>query len=74
METTGAKLSGFETGFFDHIEAIGYDVADKMFYDAGASGALAGKIPVPWQAVRCWLCDGRGRSTSTLATKVAGEI
>lgn len=38
METTGAKLSGFETGFFDHIEAIGYDVADKMFTTQGRLG------------------------------------
>ncbi len=38
METTGAKLSGFETGILDHIEAIGYDMADKVFTTQGRLG------------------------------------
>lgn len=38
METTGSKLSGFETGILDHIEAISYDVADKVFTTQGRLG------------------------------------
>lgn len=37
-ETTGSRLSGFETGILDHIEALGYDVADKVFTTQGRLG------------------------------------
>lgn len=38
LEITGEKLTGFETGILDHIEAIGYDVADKVFTTQGRLG------------------------------------
>lgn len=37
-ETTGSRLSGFETGILDHIEALSYDVADKVFTTQGRLG------------------------------------
>jgi len=37
-EVTGVRLSGFETGIFDHIDAIGHSVADKVFTTQGRLG------------------------------------
>jgi hypothetical protein len=37
-ELTGVRLSGFEAGIFDHIEAIGHGVADKVFTTQGRLG------------------------------------
>lgn len=37
-ELTGVRLSGFETGIFDHLEAIGHSVADKVFTTQGRLG------------------------------------
>jgi len=37
-ELTGGSLRGFETGIFDHIEAIGHGVADKVFTTQGRLG------------------------------------
>lgn len=37
-ELTGVRLSGFETGLLDHIEAIGHGVADKVFTTQGRLG------------------------------------
>jgi hypothetical protein len=37
-EVTGIRLSGFETGIFDHIEAIGHGVADTVFTTQGRLG------------------------------------
>jgi hypothetical protein len=36
--STGGHLSGFEAGIFDHIEAIGHDLADKVFTTQGRLG------------------------------------
>lgn len=37
-ELTGVSLSGFETGIFDHIEAIGHGMADMVFTTQGRLG------------------------------------
>lgn len=37
-ELTGVRLSGFEVGIFDHLEAIGHGVADKVFTTQGRLG------------------------------------
>lgn len=37
-ELTGTRLSGFETGIFDHLEAIGHGLADKVFTTQGRLG------------------------------------
>jgi hypothetical protein len=37
-DLTGLRLSGFEAGIFDHIEAIGIGVADKVFTTQGRLG------------------------------------
>lgn len=37
-ELTGVRLSGFEPGIIDHIEAIGHGVADKVFTTQGRLG------------------------------------
>lgn len=37
-EITGSTLRGFEAGVLDYVEAIGYDVADKVFNTQGRLG------------------------------------
>jgi hypothetical protein len=37
-EVTGVRLKGFETGIFDYLEAIGHDVADRVFTTQGRLG------------------------------------
>jgi hypothetical protein len=37
-EITGSRLRGFEAGALDYVEAIGYDVADKVFNTQGRFG------------------------------------
>jgi hypothetical protein len=37
-ELTGVKLSGFEAGIFDRIEAIGHGMADRVFTTQGRLG------------------------------------
>ena len=37
-EVTGVRLSGFEAGICDHIEAVGHGVADKVFTTQGRLG------------------------------------
>lgn len=37
-ETTGMRLNGFEVGILDHLQAVGYDVADKIFNTQGRLG------------------------------------
>ncbi len=37
-DLTGVRLSGFETGIFDQIDAIGHGVADKVFTTQGRLG------------------------------------
>lgn len=37
-EITGIRLSGFAVGFLDQIEAIGYDMADRVFHTQGRLG------------------------------------
>jgi hypothetical protein len=38
MEITGSRLRGFEPGVLDYVEAIGYDVADRVFNTQGRLG------------------------------------
>ena len=37
-EITGSRLHGFAPGVLDYVEAIGYDVADKVFNTQGRLG------------------------------------
>jgi len=38
VEQTGVRLSGFASGLFDQLEAIGHGVADKVFTTQGRLG------------------------------------
>jgi len=37
-EITGSRLHGFDPGVLDYVEAIGYDVADRVFNTQGRLG------------------------------------
>ena len=37
-EITGSRLHGFDPGMLDYVEAIGYDVADRVFNTQGRLG------------------------------------